>query len=155
MTTLKDRLRADMNQARKDGDELRKTTLGYVLGQIETREKSSKTPVELNHQEVEVLLRKESATRRDTARTMADADEPGRAERENAEADVIDAYLPKMLTEDDVAAIVDKVITELTEQNGEAPGARQMGQVMKPVQAKVAGRFNGKQVSQMVKERLA
>jgi uncharacterized protein YqeY len=130
------------------------TTVRNVLGEIETREKSGKTPVVLDDAQVTSLLQKEAAKRRDTARIYSEAGEPDRASAEIAEAEIIEAYLPKPLTEAEVEAIVDAAIAELRAQ-GEAPDMRRMGEVMKPVTAKVAGRFDGKAVSQMVRSRLA
>jgi uncharacterized protein YqeY len=138
----------------KDRNKTALTTVRNVLGEIETREKSGKTPVVLDDAQVTSLLQKEAAKRRDTARIYSEAGEPDRAAAEIAEAEVIEEYLPKPLSEAEVEAIVDAVIAELRAQ-GQEPGMRQMGQVMKPVTVKVAGRFDGKAVSQMVRSRLA
>ena len=154
MSTLKERLHADVVMHMKERNKTALTTVRNVLGEIETREKSGKTPIVLDDAQVTSLLQKEAAKRRDTARIYAEAGEPDRAAAEIAEAEVIEAYLPKPLTEAEVEAIVDAVIAELAAA-GQAPGMRQMGEVMKPVTAKVAGRFDGKAVSQMVRSRLA
>jgi len=130
------------------------TTVRNVLGEIETREKSGKAPIELDDLQVTALLQKEAAKRRDTARIYTEAGEPERAAAEIAEAQVIEAYLPQALTQAEVEAIVDEVIAGLREEERELT-ARQMGEVMKPVTAKVAGRFDGKAVSQIVRSRLA
>ena len=154
MSTLKERLHADVVMHMKERNKTALTTVRNVLGEIETREKSGKTPIVLDDAQVTSLLQKEAAKRRDTARIYTEAGEPDRAAAEIAEAGVIEAYLPKALTEAEVEAIVDGVVAELTAA-GQAPGMRQMGDVMKPVTAKVAGRFDGKAVSQMVRSRLA
>ena len=153
MTTLKERLYADVVTHMKERNKTALTTVRNVLGEIETREKSGKTPVVLDDTQVTSLLQKEAAKRRDTARIYMEAGEPGRAAAEIAEAEVIEAYLPQQLTEAEVEAIIDDVIAGLRTQ-GQVPGMRQMGEVMKPVTAKVAGRFDGKAVSQMVRSRL-
>ncbi|MCU1515906.1 MAG: glutamyl-tRNA amidotransferase, partial [Pseudarthrobacter sp.] len=154
VSTLKERLHADVVVHMKDRNRTALTTVRNVLGEIETREKSGKTPVVLDDAQVTALLQKEAAKRRDTAGIYTEAGEPDRAAAEIAEAEVIEAYLPRPLTEAEVAAIVDAAIAELSAQ-GQVPGMRQMGEVMKPVTAKVAGRFDGKAVSQMVRSRLA
>jgi uncharacterized protein YqeY len=152
--TLKERLHADVVVHMKERNKTALTTVRNVLGEIETREKSGKTPVVLDDAQVTSLLQKEAAKRRDTARIYSEAGEPDRAAAEIAEAEIIEAYLPKPLTEAEVEAIVDAAIAELRAQ-GQAPDMRRMGEVMKPVTAKVAGRFDGKAVSQMVRSRLA
>lgn len=138
----------------KDRNKTALTTVRNVLGEIETREKSGKAPIELDDVQVTALLQKEAAKRRDTARIYTEAGEPGRAAAELAEAEVIEAYLPTALSQLEVEAIVDEVISSL-KAGGRELTARQMGDVMKPVTAKVAGRFDGKAVSQIVRSRLA
>lgn len=153
MTTLKERLHADVVMHMKERNKTALTTVRNVLGEIETREKSGKTPVVLDDAQVTALLQKEAAKRRDTARIYADAGESERAAAEIAEAEVIEAYLPKPLNAEEVEAIVDETIAGLRSE-GMEPGLRQLGAVMKPVTARVAGRFDGKAVSEIVRSRL-
>ncbi|MEW1822075.1 GatB/YqeY domain-containing protein [Arthrobacter sp. NPDC080031] len=154
MSTLKQRLHADVVVHMKDRNKTALTTVRNVLGEIETREKSGKTPIELDDTQVTALLQKEAAKRRDTARIYTEAGESERAAAEIAEAEVIEAYLPEMLTPAEVEAIVDDAIAAL-KASGQELTIRQMGAVMKPVTAKVAGRFDGKAVSEIVRTRLA
>ncbi len=153
VTSLKERLHADVVTYMKERNKTALTTVRNVLGEIETREKSGKTPVVLDDAQVTALLQKEAAKRRDTARIYSEAGEPERAKAEIAEAEVIEAYLPRALTAAEVEAIVDDTIAALRAA-GVVPGMRQMGDVMKPVTAKVAGRFDGKAVSEIVRSRL-
>ena len=153
MTTLKERLHADVVSHMKDGNKVALTTVRNVLGEIETREKSGKTPVVLDDAQVTALLQKEAAKRRDTARIYAEAGEGQRSAAEIAEAEVIEEYLPKALTAAEVEGIVDEVIAGL-KADGVELGPRQLGAVMKPVTARVAGRFDGKAVSELVRQRL-
>jgi uncharacterized protein YqeY len=154
MATLKQRLQADVVAHMKAGNKTALTTVRNVLGEIGTKEKSGKTPVELDDAQTTAVLQKEAAKRRDTARIYTEAGEAERAAAEIAEAEVIEAYLPEPLSEADVEAIVDEIIAGL-KADGTEPSMRQMGVVMKPVTAKVAGRFDGKAVSEIVRRRLA
>jgi uncharacterized protein YqeY len=154
MTTLKERLHGDVVVHMKDGNKVALTTVRNVLGEIETREKSGKTPIELDDAQVTSLLQKEAAKRRDTARIYTEAGEADRAAAEIAEAEVIEEYLPKALTRSEVEAIVDAEIDAL-KADGQELSMRSIGAVMKPVTAKVAGRFDGKTVSEIVRSRLA
>ncbi|MDP9996583.1 MULTISPECIES: GatB/YqeY domain-containing protein [Pseudarthrobacter] len=153
MSTLKERLHADVVAHMKDRNKTALTTVRNVLGEIETREKSGKSPIELDDAQVTSLLQKEAAKRRETAKIYTDAGEAERAAAEVAEAEVIEAYLPRALTAEEVEAIVDETIAGLRA-GGVEPGLRQLGAVMKPVTAKVAGRFDGKAVSELVRSRL-
>jgi len=154
MTTLKERLHGDVVVHMKDRNKVALTTVRNVLGEIETREKSGKTPIELDDAQVTSLLQKEAAKRRDTARIYTEAGETDRAAAEIAEAEVIETYLPKALTRGEVEAIVDAEIDALKAE-GQELSMRSIGAVMKPVTAKVAGRFDGKTVSEIVRGRLA
>jgi uncharacterized protein len=151
--SLKERLKEDVVAHMKEGNKTALTTVRNVLGEISTREKSGKTPVELDDAQVTSLLQKEAAKRRDTARIYTEAGEPGRASAEVAEAEIIEAYLPKALTRGEVEAIVDEAIGAL-QADGQELSARSIGLVMKPVTAKVAGRFDGRTVSEIVRSRL-
>jgi uncharacterized protein YqeY len=154
VTSLKDRLHSDVIAHMKDRNKVALTTVRNVLGEIETREKSGKTPIELDDSQVTSLLQKEAAKRRDTARIYTEAGESDRAAAEIAEAEVIEEYLPKPLTAVEVEAIVDQAIADL-KADGVELSMRHMGALMKPVTAKVAGRFDGKAVSEIVRRRLA
>lgn len=152
--SLKEQLHGDVVVHMKNRNKVALTTVRNVLGEIETREKSGKTPIELDDAQVTSLLQKEAAKRRDTARIYTEAGESERAAAEIAEAEVIEAYLPKALTRDQVEAIVDEEIAALKAE-GQELSLRSIGAVMKPVTAKVAGRFDGKTVSEIVRSRLA
>lgn len=152
--SMKEMLKGDVVVHMKAGNKIALTTVRNVLGEIETREKSGKTPVELDDLQVTALLQKEAAKRRDTAATYTAAGHDDRAHAEIAEAEVIEAYLPKALTRGEAEAIVDEVIAGLKADGAELT-MRSMGAVMKSVTPRIAGRFDGKAVSEIVRARLA
>lgn len=153
MSTLKETLKNDVVTHMKAGNKVALTTLRNVLGEIETREKGGKTPVEFDDAQVISLLQKEAVKRHDTAAIYAEAGEAERAAAEIAEAEVIEAYLPKALSEEEAAAIVDRAMTALAAEQGEL-SMRHMGAAMKTITEEIAGRFDGKAVSDMVRKRL-
>jgi uncharacterized protein YqeY len=154
MSTLKQQLKADVVAHMKDGNKVALATVRNVLGEIETREKSGKAPVELDDLQVTSLLQKEAAKRRETAAIYTEAGETARAEAEIAEAEVVETYLPRPLSDAEAEGIVQDVIAEL-EAAGEPLTLRQMGQAMKSITPRIAGRFDGKAVSDMVRRRLS
>jgi uncharacterized protein YqeY len=154
MSTLKQQLKADVVAHMKDGNKVALATVRNVLGEIETREKSGKAPVELDDLQVTSLLQKEAAKRRETAAIYTEAGETARAEAEIAEAQVVETYLPQPLSEAEAEGIVQDVIAEL-EAAGEPLTLRQMGQAMKSITPRIAGRFDGKAVSDRVRRRLS
>jgi uncharacterized protein YqeY len=100
------------------------------------------------------VLTREVKKRREAAEAFAGAGRVAQAQAERDESAVLTDYLPKQLTDDELSALVGDAVAEVTEQLGEAPGQRQMGQVMKAANAKVAGRAEGGRVAAAVKARL-
>lgn len=150
--SLKERLHDDSIVHLKAGNELEKTTLRNILSAIGTKEKSGKNPTAMTDQEVEALLRKEVANREETAKIASEDGRAERAERELAEAAFISSYLPKLLTEQEAREIVERIMGELASDHELT--MKDMGRAMKLVGAEIAGRFDGKAVSQMVRAKL-
>ena len=153
MSSLKQQLKADVVTHMKAGNKVALTTVRNVLGEIDTREKGGKTPLEFDDAQVITLLQKEAAKRRDTAKIYDEAGEGDRAHAEITEAEVIEAYLPQPLDAEAAEGIVDRIITALEAEQGQL-SMRQMGLAMKPITAEIAGRFDGKAISEMVRKRL-
>jgi uncharacterized protein len=150
MTGLKDRLRADLTTAMKARDELRAATLRMVLTAVKTEEVSGKTARELDDSEVVTVLGREAKKRREAATAFDDGDRPERADRERAEGKVIAAYLPSQLGDDELRVLVAGAITE-----SGASGAGAMGQVMRVLTPRTAGRADGGRVAAEVRRQLA
>ena len=93
----------------------------------------------------------EEVKRRDeAAEAFRNADRPDRADREQAEREILAAYLPAALTPEELEALITETLAE-----GGFSGMQSMGPAMKAVTAKVAGRADGKAVSDMVRTRLS
>jgi uncharacterized protein YqeY len=150
MTTIKESLRADLHTAIKARDELRSSTLRLVLTAVTNEEVAGKAARVLDDDEVLKVLAKEAKKRREAAEAFAAAGRTEQAERELAEGAVIDAYLPAQLTEDELRALVAAAIAETG-----AAGPSAMGQVMKAVTGRVAGRAEGGRIAAEVKAQLA
>src|SRR6476661_3528643 len=73
------------------------------------------------------------------------------AAQERAEREILARYLPQQLGDDELAALARDAVAAVHAETGQAPGPRQMGQVMKKAQAAAAGRADGKRVSAAVK----
>ncbi|WP_405999490.1 GatB/YqeY domain-containing protein [Streptomyces sp. NBC_00829] len=153
MTTLKSKLQADLTDAIRARDELCSSTLRLTLAAITKEEVSGKTARELSDDEVQLVIAKEAKKRREAAEAFAQGGRAEQAEREQAEGVLLDAYLPKQLTDDELGAIVAQAVEEAKAAGAEGP--RAMGAVMKIVNPKVAGRAEGGRVAAMVKQLLA
>ncbi|WP_431709440.1 GatB/YqeY domain-containing protein [Glutamicibacter uratoxydans] len=151
--SLKERLHDDSIVHLKAGNELEKTTLRNILSAIGTKEKSGKNPTAMTDQEVETLLRKEVANREETAKIATAEGLSERAERELAEAEFISTYLPKALSRDEAQGIVDRIMAELAADHELT--MKDMGKAMRLIGAEIAGRFDGKAVSDMVRAKLS
>ena len=150
MSDLKDRLQADLTAAMKSRDELRSATLRMALTAIRTEEVSGKTARELSDADVVTVLTREAKKRREAADAFTDAGRADRAEREQAEGEVLAEYLPAQLGDEELAGIVEAAIAETG-----ASGPSGMGQVMKAVTPRTAGRADGGRVAAEVRRQLA
>lgn len=153
MTTLKSKLKEDLTTAMKARDELTSSTLRLTLTAITKEEVSGKTSRELSDDEVQKVIAKEAKKRREAAEAFAQGGRTEQAEREKAEGELLDAYLPKQLSDDELGAIVSSAVDEAKAAGAEGP--RAMGAVMKIVNPKVAGRADGGRVAAAVKKLLA
>lgn len=143
-----------MTAAMKAKDKLRLATLRMLLAAIQTAEVAGSQSRELSDAEVVSVLQKEAKKRSEAAEVFTQAGRGELAANEHAEARIIDDYLPTQLTEAEVADIADTAIAQVAEQNGERPGMRQMGQVMKIATALADGKADGSRLSAAVKARL-
>jgi hypothetical protein len=155
MAELKARLRADLTTAMKARDTRTTGVLRMVLAAVGVEEVAGATARELSDDEVQRVLVREVRKRKEAATAFDGAGRAEQAAGELAEADVISGYLPSQLAEAELVVIVDRAVAAVTAQTGAAPGQRQMGLVMKAVNAEVAGRADGAVVAGLVKARLA
>jgi uncharacterized protein YqeY len=154
MSELETRLRADLTEAMRSKDELRRETLRMAIAAVIAAKVAGPQARELDDADVLAVLAKESKKRGEAALVYEQAGRGELAAKERAEADVIDSYLPTQLTDDEVANLVDTAVANVAEELGERPGPRQMGQVMKAATALADGRADGKRLSAAVKSRL-
>ena len=150
MAELKDRLRADLTAAMKARDEVRTRTLRMVLTSVTNEEVAGDSARELSDDEVLRLLAREARRRREAAEAFESAGRADQAAAERAEDQVLAEYLPAQLSDSELAAIVAEVINETG-----ASSMSAMGQVMKAVTPRVAGRAEGGRVAAEVRRALA
>ena len=96
------------------------------------------------------VIRKQVKQRQDSIESFEKGGRPELAAKEKAELEILNAYLPKGLSAEELSSLVRETIAEVG-----ATSKAQMGAVMKAVQAKVAGRADGKTLSQEVTRQLA
>ena len=150
MATLKEQLRADLTTAMKARDETRTRTLRMALTAVTNEEVAGDSARQLSDDEVLKILVREAKRRREAATAFADAGRAEQAAAERAEEEVLSGYLPAQLGDDELKAFVAAAIADTG-----ASGPSGMGQVMKAVTPKVAGRAEGSRVAAMVRSMLS
>jgi uncharacterized protein YqeY len=140
--TLADTVKQDLAAAMKAGEKDRVGALRLVLSELQ---KSAK---EGGGDELAVL-RRERKRRLESATAFRDAGRGDLADAEEAEARLIEAYLPAQLADDELRGIVAAAVVETAP---ESP--KDMGRVMKAAMARAGGRADGKRVSALVREAL-
>lgn len=150
MPTLKEQLRADLTTSMKARDEVRTRTLRMALTSVSNEEVSGNSARDLTDDEVLKILGREAKRRREAAAAFADAGRAEQAAAERAEEEVLTAYLPAQLSDEELAALVAAAIAEAG-----ASGPAGIGQVMKSVTPKIAGRAEGSRVAAQVRSQLA
>src|ERR1700688_1399454 len=147
---LKETLRSDLTEAIRSRNELKSGTIRMVLTAITTEEVAGKEARTLSEAEIITVLSREAKKRREAAEAFTIGGRADRAEREEQEGEDIASYLPVQLSEAEFKTLIDEAIKETG-----AAGPAGMGQVMKIVSPKIAGRADGGKVSALVKAALS
>ena len=149
MGELKDRLHDDLTTSMKARDELRTGTLRMVLTAIGNEEVAGKAARALSADEELKVVGREAKKRREAAEAFRSGGAQDRAQRELEEEQVLTAYLPVQLSDEQLTAIVADAVTA-----SGASGPQAMGAVMKAVAPQVAGRADGGRVAAAVRTAL-
>jgi uncharacterized protein YqeY len=147
---LNDQIQKDMVEAMRSRDELRLSTLRMVKSAIKNKEVEKRAP--LDDKEAQQVLSTLIKQRRDSIEQFQKGGRQELADKEAAEIKLIEAYLPKAMGEEEIAAVVKTTIAEMG-----SPTMKDMGTVMKNAMAKLqatGARVEGKTVSEVVKKQL-
>ena len=146
--TLKDRLNEAMKEAMRAKAPLRLSTIRLVRSAIKNREIEARC--ELDDPEVIGVLSTLVKQRRESAQVYRENDRLELAEKEEEELAIIQEFLPAQLGEAEIRGMIEEAVAVVG-----ATSMKEMGQVMKVVSARTAGRADGRLVSELVKARLA
>jgi uncharacterized protein YqeY len=150
---LRLQLADDLKDAMRQQDDLRKRTIRSVIAAVkkaETELDSSGERVTLGDEDILVIIAKQAKQRQES---MAEYEKAGRQDlvsEEEAELVILQAYLPQQLTREQIEAEAREVIQEVG-----ATSPRDLGNVMKPLMARLRGRADGKLANQVVRDLLA
>jgi uncharacterized protein YqeY len=146
---LKEKLQSDLTDAIRSRAEVKSGTIRMLLAAITTEEVSGKAARVLTDAEIITVLSREAKKRREAVEAYVAAKRTDLADKEKAEGDVISEYLPAQLSEDEIKKMIADAIAETG-----ASGPAGMGQVMKVLSPKIAGKADGGLVSGLVKAAL-
>jgi uncharacterized protein len=164
MAALKDAIQADLTDAMRNKEETRKTALRMLISAIrnaeirnpppgatdaQLAEMAKLPPVVLGDDEVLAIVQKQIKQRRDSIEQFEKANRADLAEKERAEAAILEAYLPQQASPEEIEAAVAKVIAETG-----AAGPRDMGKVMPVLTKQFAGRADGRVINETVRRLL-
>lgn len=146
--TLKAQISEDMKSAMRAKDSTRLGTIRLLQAALKQREVDER--IELNDADVISVIEKMLKQRRDSITAYESANRTDLAEIEKAEVVVLQAYLPKQLTDEEVATLLEQVIADT-----EAVDMKDMGKVMAAIKPLVAGKADMGKLSGLIKSRLA
>lgn len=147
--TLRERFDADLKEAMRAKDQVRVDTVRAIKSAIKYKEVEGEAKT-LDDAGIVKILTSELKKRKEASEQFRAAGRTDLADKEEREAGIITAYLPQQMTEAEITQVVEAAIAE-----SGAKTAKEMGAVMKLVQPKVAGRADGKLVSEIVKKKLS
>jgi uncharacterized protein YqeY len=145
---LKERLREDMKEALKAKDKVKLSTIRMINSLIKNAEIEKRG--KLTDEEIVQLLMKYAKQRRESIEMYEKGGRQDLVEKEKAELAVVESYLPKQMTEEEIKEIVKEAIEETG-----ASSPKDIGKVMKVVMPKVRGRADGSLVNKIVRDLLS
>lgn len=149
--SLKDQVSEDIKTAMKSKDKVRLETvrsIKKVLIEKESTIRGEGQETLTEAQELEILIQL-AKQRRDSIEQYQKAGREDLAEQEKAELAIIEEYLPKQLSDEEVSVIIDEIIAQAG-----ASSAKDMGKVMGPAMQRLKGQADGKKVQEFVKAKL-
>jgi len=138
----------EMRDAMRSRDAERRDALRLILNSLKGAEKDLQRP--LTEEESLQVLQRERKRRLEAAEAFRSGGREEQAQSEERELEILEEFMPEPLSEDEIEEIVDDVIAEVG-----ATSMADLGRVMADVMPQIAGRADGSQVSQIVREKLA
>lgn len=145
--TIKEQIMADMKASMKAHDSVRLSAIRMLMAAIKQKEVDER--VVCGDAEITAIIAKLVKQRHDSIEQYRAANRMDLADKESAEIDVLSAYLPKPLSEEEILAIIDEAIVATG-----ASGMAAMGKVMGMIKPKLTGRADLGKVSALIKQKL-
>lgn len=152
VVSLKDQLQLDLTRAMKARDEVTLSTLRMLRAAILNAEVAGATPVVLDDEAVQVILKSEAKKRHESADLYEGAGRTELAAKERAELEIIGRYLPAAMNDEELVGLVDVEVAAAAASG--ATGPKAMGQVVKAVRDRAGSSADGSRIAALVKQRL-
>ena len=146
--SLSEQIIQDLKEAMKSGDEIRKNVLRMLKSQI--RNKEIDTGSKLSEAEEMQILNSAVKTRKESIKLYKNGDRQDLVEQETRELEIVQSYLPKPLSAEELDKAVSQLISELN-----ISSMKDMGRVMKEMMSRYQGKVDGKQVQEVVRNKLS
>lgn len=146
---LEEKLLSDYKEAMKNRDTLKSSVLSFLRADI-LNVAVAKKKSKLDDNEVVSVIKKQIKQRQDSIEQFNKGNRPDMAQKETKELEILKNYLPPELPAEEIKKIIEEAVL-----SSGAGGLKDMGRVMKEVTLKIAGKADGKLVSDLVRERLS
>ena len=146
--SLKDILMEDLKTSMKEKDNLRKNTITMLRSRIKQYEVDNRE--DANDDLIMEMIQKELKERSDTLESLKDSNRDDLIEDTKAEIAILEKYLPKQLSDDELAEIIEKIIADT-----KAESIKDMGKVMASAKEQIGSRATPKRMSEIIKEKLS
>jgi len=147
-TDLKEKLNADIRQAMKDGDKVRRSTLRLVLAAVKNAEIAKQTV--LTNGDILGIISKEVKQHQESIEAFKAGNRQDLVDQEEAELAILEEYMPQQMTRDEITAEARIAIEEV---GAQGPGDK--GKVMPKIIARLKGRADGREINEIVTELLS
>lgn len=146
--SLQEQLINDMKESMKSGDSVKVSTIRMLKAAIKNKEiEKGGTSYKLSDKEIVEVITTAIKQRRDSIEQFTKGNRQDLAEKEKKELEILQAYMPPQMSDEDVKAEVKKAIAETS-----ASSQKDMGKVMKVLMPRIAGRADGAVVNRIVRE---
>ena len=148
MSALEQKIKDDLVDAMKAGRKDEVTTLRTVLAQTKNERISLRR--ELEDEDITKVLMNAVKKRKDSIEMFKQGNRQDLVDKEEKEVSYIERYLPEQISDDEIAKVVDKIISETG-----VSSMKEIGKVMGPAMAQLKGKADGKKVQSIVRDRLS
>jgi uncharacterized protein YqeY len=145
VSTIQDDIRAQMTAAWKAGETARRDTLRLLIAAFENARIDLGHP--LTDEDALRVLQKEAKQRRESIEEFRKGKREDLVAKEQAELEVIEAFLPTQMGDEELRAVVREVVSEVG-----ASGPGDLGKVMRPLMARISGRADGRRANELARE---